>query len=82
VDKQTPILLINKFCRRILQIDLEEVDEDAWYYKVFSENLCGQALMWFTQLEPGSIGNFNELSAVFLKEYSILMDKSTSDTDI
>ncbi|KAL9840718.1 putative retrotransposon gag domain-containing protein [Arabidopsis thaliana] len=38
--------------------------------------------MWFTQLEPGSISNFNELSAVFLKQYSILMDKSISDTDL
>jgi len=38
--------------------------------------------MWFTQLEPGSISNFNELSAVFLKQYSILIDKSISDTDL
>ncbi|KAL9308585.1 putative retrotransposon gag domain-containing protein [Arabidopsis thaliana] len=38
--------------------------------------------MWFTQLEPGSIINFNELSAVFLKQYSILMNKSILDTDL
>jgi len=38
--------------------------------------------MWFTLLEPGSISNFNELSAVFLKQYSILMDKSILDTDL
>ena len=38
--------------------------------------------MWFTQLEPGSIINFKELSAVFLKQYSILMDKSISDIDL
>ncbi|XP_020872323.1 uncharacterized protein LOC110226080 [Arabidopsis lyrata subsp. lyrata] len=38
--------------------------------------------MWFTQLEPGSIINFDELSAVFLKQYSILMDKIVSDADL
>jgi hypothetical protein len=46
------------------------------------ENLCGQALIWFIQLKQGSISNFNELPAVFLRQYSILMDKSTSDTDL
>ncbi|KAG7579151.1 Ribonuclease H-like superfamily [Arabidopsis thaliana x Arabidopsis arenosa] len=63
------------------RVELDEADEDAGYCKLFSENLCGQALMWFTQLEPGSINNFDELSAVFLKQYSILMDKSVSDAD-
>ncbi|KAG7572029.1 Retrotransposon gag domain [Arabidopsis suecica] len=64
------------------RVELDEADEDARYCKLFSENLCGQALMWFTQLEPGSINNFDELSAVFLKQYSILMDKSVSDADL
>ncbi|KAG7564974.1 Reverse transcriptase domain [Arabidopsis suecica] len=64
------------------RVELNEADEDAGYCKLFSENLCGQALMWFTQLEPGSINNFDELSAVFLKQYSILMDKSVSDADL
>ncbi|KAG7564374.1 Integrase catalytic core [Arabidopsis suecica] len=64
------------------RVKLDEADEDAGYCKLFSENLCGQALMWFTQLEPGSINNFDELSAVFLKQYSILMDKSVSDADL
>jgi len=35
------------------RVDLNEADEDAGYCKPFSENLCGQALMWFTQLESG-----------------------------
>ncbi|KAG7588583.1 Ribonuclease H domain [Arabidopsis suecica] len=64
------------------RVELDEADEDAGYCKLFSENLCGQALIWFTQLEPGSINNFDELSAVFLKQYSILMDKSVSDADL
>ncbi|XP_020871384.1 uncharacterized protein LOC110225756 [Arabidopsis lyrata subsp. lyrata] len=64
------------------RVELDEADEDAGYCKLFSENLCGQALMWFTQLEPGSISNFDDLSAVFLKQYSILMDRSVSDADL
>ena len=45
---------------------MKDTEEDAWYCKLFSENLMGQALMSFTQLELGSNGNFNELSATFL----------------
>ncbi|KAG7533225.1 Retrotransposon gag domain [Arabidopsis thaliana x Arabidopsis arenosa] len=64
------------------QVELDEADVDAGYCKPFSEYLCGQALMWFTQSEPGSINNFDELSAVFLKQYSILMDKSVLDANL
>ncbi|KAG7542873.1 Retrotransposon gag domain [Arabidopsis thaliana x Arabidopsis arenosa] len=64
------------------RVELDEADEDAGYCKLFSENLSGQALTWFTQLEPGSISNFDELSAEFVKQYSILMDKSVSDADL
>ncbi|MFX5441835.1 hypothetical protein ABTD45_19655, partial [Acinetobacter baumannii] len=44
------------------RIELKAHEEDAGFCKLFSENLSGSALIWFTQLEPGSIDN--ELSAV------------------
>ncbi|KAG7567966.1 Retrotransposon gag domain [Arabidopsis thaliana x Arabidopsis arenosa] len=64
------------------RIDLEPDEEDAGYCKLFSENLSGPALLWFTQLEPESIDSFKELSSAFLKQYSMFMEKATSDADL
>ncbi|KAG7552339.1 Ribonuclease H-like superfamily [Arabidopsis thaliana x Arabidopsis arenosa] len=64
------------------RIDLEPDEEDAGYCKLFSENLFGSALLWFTQLEPESIDSFKELSSAFLKQYSMFMEKETSDADL
>ncbi|KAG7579011.1 Retrotransposon gag domain [Arabidopsis thaliana x Arabidopsis arenosa] len=57
------------------RINLEEHKEDAGYCKLFSENLSGSALLWFTQFELGSIKSFNELSTVFMKQYFMFMEK-------
>ncbi|KAG7579148.1 Retrotransposon gag domain [Arabidopsis thaliana x Arabidopsis arenosa] len=64
------------------RIDIEPDEEDAGYCKLFSENLSGPALLWFTQLEPESIDSFKELSSAFLKQYSMFMEKATSDADL
>ncbi|KAG7594059.1 Retrotransposon gag domain [Arabidopsis thaliana x Arabidopsis arenosa] len=64
------------------RIDLEPDEENAGYCKLFSENLSGSALLWFTQLEPGTIDSFKELSSAFLKQYSMFMEKATSDADL
>ncbi|KAG7588764.1 Integrase catalytic core [Arabidopsis suecica] len=64
------------------RIDLEPDEEDAGYCKLFSENLSGTALLWFTKLEPESIDSFKELSSAFLKQYSMFMEKATSDADL
>ncbi|KAG7578877.1 Retrotransposon gag domain [Arabidopsis thaliana x Arabidopsis arenosa] len=64
------------------RIDLESDEEDAGYCKLFSENLSGSALLWFTQLEPGTIDSFKELSSAFLKQYSMFMEKATSDANL
>ncbi|KAG7533263.1 Retrotransposon gag domain [Arabidopsis thaliana x Arabidopsis arenosa] len=64
------------------RIDLEPDEEDAGYCKLFSENLSVSALLWFTQLEPGTIDSFKELSSAFLKQYSMFMEKATSNADL
>ncbi|KAG7533312.1 Zinc finger CCHC-type [Arabidopsis thaliana x Arabidopsis arenosa] len=64
------------------RIDLEPDEDDAEYCKLFSENLSGSALLWFTQLEPATIDSFKELSSAFLKQYSMFMEKATSDADL
>ncbi|KAG7588540.1 Ribonuclease H-like superfamily [Arabidopsis suecica] len=64
------------------RIDLEPGEEDTGFCKLFSENLSGPALLWFTQLEPETIDSFKELSSAFLKQYSMFMEKATSDADL
>ncbi|KAG7547679.1 Retrotransposon gag domain [Arabidopsis suecica] len=64
------------------RIDLEPGEEDAGFCKLFFENLSGPALLWFTQLEPETIDSFKELSSAFLKQYSMFMEKATSDADL
>ncbi|KAG7556835.1 Retrotransposon gag domain [Arabidopsis suecica] len=64
------------------RIDLEPGEQDAGFCKLFSENLSGPALLWFTQLEPETIDSFKELSSAFLKQYSMFMEKATSDADL
>ncbi|KAG7588597.1 Ribonuclease H-like superfamily [Arabidopsis suecica] len=53
------------------RVDLDEAEEDAGYCKLFSENLCGQALMWFTQLEPGP----NESLRTFITKFKGVLSK-------
>ncbi|KAG7552223.1 Ribonuclease H-like superfamily [Arabidopsis thaliana x Arabidopsis arenosa] len=64
------------------RIDLEPGEQDAGFCKLFSENLSGPALLWFTQLELETIDSFKELSSAFLKQYSMFMEKATSDADL
>ncbi|KAG7547833.1 hypothetical protein ISN44_As12g030440 [Arabidopsis suecica] len=54
------------------RVDLGEAEEDAGYCKLFSENLCGQALMWFTQLEPDNLSSIHMFMASSLSPFPSL----------
>ncbi|KAL1203299.1 hypothetical protein V5N11_031892 [Cardamine amara subsp. amara] len=64
------------------RIDFEPHEEDVSFCKLFLENLSGPALLWFTRLGAGTITSFNELSSAFLMQYSVLMEKGKSDSDL
>ncbi|XP_024013191.1 uncharacterized protein LOC112087511 [Eutrema salsugineum] len=62
--------------------NLSKDERDAGFYLIFVKHLKGTALEWFSRLERNSINNFQQLSAVFLKQYSMFIDRGTSDADL
>jgi len=64
------------------RVPLEPHEEDAGLCKLFSENLFGLALTWFTQLEEGSIDNFKQLSTAFIKQYEYFINSDITEAHL
>ena len=61
---------------------LNDNELEAGYCQLFAENLSGSALDWFSRLEEGSISSFRQLSAAFIKQYSMLVEEDAVGIDL
>ena len=57
-------------------------ERDTGLCHLFVEHLKGLALDSFSRLEGNSVDTFQNLSTLFLEQYSVLIDPCTSDADL
>ncbi|KAG7585613.1 Aspartic peptidase domain superfamily [Arabidopsis thaliana x Arabidopsis arenosa] len=73
---------IKSFVISVARARFKPGEKDAGLCLLFVEHLKGPALDWFSRLDRNSIDSFDELSTLFLKQYSVLIDPGTSDADL
>ncbi|KAG7564018.1 Retrotransposon gag domain [Arabidopsis suecica] len=73
---------IKSFMISVARAKFKPGEKDAGLCLLFVEHLKGPALDWFSRLERNSVDSFDELSTLFLKQYSVLIDPGTSDADL
>ena len=73
---------LKSFIISVARAQFRPEERDAGLCHLFVEHLKGPALDWFSRLEGNSVDSFQELSTLFLKQYSVLIDPGTSDADL
>jgi len=73
---------LKSFIISVARAKFKLYERDAGLSHLFVEHLKGPALDWFSRLKGNSVESFQELSTLFLKQYSMLIDPGTSDADL
>jgi len=73
---------LRSFRFAITRAYLTDEENEAGHCRFFAENLVGHALKLFASLERDSIDTFDQLTAAFLKQYSVLIEHRTSEADL
>ena len=73
---------LKSFIIYVAQAKFRPEERDAGLCHQFVEHLKGPALDWFSRLESNFVDSFQELSTLFLNQYSVLIDLGTSDVDL
>ncbi|KAL9285783.1 putative retrotransposon gag domain-containing protein [Arabidopsis thaliana] len=82
VGMSDPKAHLRSFRFAITRAYLTDEENEAGHCRFFAENLVGHALEWFASLEGNSIDTFDQLTAAFLKQYSVLIEHRTSEADL
>ena len=61
-----PIVHLKVYCRDLAQLQVD----DKLLIRLFQKSLTGPALKWFTSLDMAAIKTWDDLSRVFLEQYS------------
>ena len=73
---------LKSFILSVARAKFKPDERDAGLCHLFVDHLKEPALDWFSRLEGNSVDSFQELSTLFHKQYSSLIDLGTSDTNI
>ena len=73
---------LKSFIISVAQAKFKSNERDAGLCHLFVEHLKGPALDWFSRLEGNFVDSFQELSTLFLKQDSVLIDPGMWDADL
>ena len=73
---------LKSFIISVARAKFKSDERDAGLCRLFVEHLKGPALDWFSRLEGNFVDSFQELSTLFLKQDSVLIDPGMWDADL
>ncbi|KAL0723146.1 hypothetical protein Bca4012_037745 [Brassica carinata] len=72
--KTDPRAHMPAFCIAMGRTYFNDGERDADYCLIFIESMVGAALNWLSRLEANTVDNFNQLSTIFMKNYSMFIE--------
>ncbi|XP_010490235.1 PREDICTED: uncharacterized protein LOC104767979 [Camelina sativa] len=77
-----PMQHMNSFMAVVSKARFTEEQKDAGQCQLLVESLIENALTWFSRLLANSIDNFAQLSAAFLRNYRVFIERGVSSAEL